>query len=92
MESRATVTVAAMAKQPGLQARDFKVPPIFTMGRGELDVTTHWQNFIDFVRSRAVPRCGVDQAYQVAATVFMSVEASKGETKVRWNPKTEEIV
>ena len=37
------------------------LPPVYSMGRGELDISSHWQNFIDGVRSRAVPRCGVDQ-------------------------------
>ena len=82
----------AMAKQVGIHPRDFPVPPVYSMGRGELDISSHWQNFIDCVRSRAVPRCGVDQAFEEAAAVFLSIEAYKRETKVRWDPATEEIV
>jgi predicted dehydrogenase len=82
----------AMAKQVGIAVRDFKAPPVYTMGRGELDITSHWQNFIDCVRSRAVPRCGIDRAFQVAVAVFMSVEAYKRDRKVRWDPQAETIV
>ncbi|MCP5117123.1 MAG: Gfo/Idh/MocA family oxidoreductase, partial [bacterium] len=84
---------AAMAKQVGIAPRDFPVPPAYSVGRDDLDeVSTHWQNFIDCVRSRAVPRCGVDQAFEEAATVFLSIEAYKRDTKVRWDPESEEIV
>ena len=83
---------ADMARTVGIEPRDFPVPPITSMGRGEMEISDHWQNFIDCVRTRAVPRCGVDQAFQEAAAVFLSVEAYKREAKVRWDPATEEIV
>lgn len=83
---------ARMAEQAGLDPRDFPVPPAYSMGKGELEISSHWQNFIDCVRSRAVPRCGVDRAFQEAAAVFMSIEAYKRETKVRWDPTSEQII
>ena len=83
---------AAMAKQVGMDPRDFPVPPVYSMGRDELQVSSHWQNFIDCVRSRAMPRCDVYQAFEEAIAVFLSVEAYKREAKVRWDPETEEIV
>ena len=43
-------------------------------------------------RTRAVPRCGVDRAFEEAATILMSVEAFKRDRKVRWDPVKEEIV
>jgi predicted dehydrogenase len=83
---------AEMARKVGLDPRDFPVPPVYSMGRNELQISSHWQNFIDCVRSRAMPRCGVHQAFEEAAAVFLSVEAYKRETKVRWDPQREEIV
>jgi predicted dehydrogenase len=83
---------ARMAKQVGMDPRDFQVPPVYSMARDEVQVSSHWQNFIDCVRSRAVPRCGVNRAFEEAAAVFLSVEAYKRETKVRWDPEKEEIV
>jgi predicted dehydrogenase len=81
-----------MAKQLGIAPRDFPVPPEYSMDPGELEVTSHWQNFIDCVRSRAVPRCDVYRAFEEAATMFLSIEAYKREAKVRWDPVKEEIV
>ncbi len=83
---------AELARKVGLAPRDFPVPPVFSMGRGELPVSSHWQNFIDCVKSRAMPRCGVHQAFEEAVAVIMSVEAFKRETKVRWDPQREEII
>ncbi|MCW5979195.1 MAG: Gfo/Idh/MocA family oxidoreductase [Bryobacteraceae bacterium] len=83
---------AEMAVRAGIDPRDFPVPPDYSMKKGELEVTSHWQNFIDCVRSRAMPRCGVDRAFEEAVAVFMSVEAFKRETKVKWDAEKEEIV
>ncbi len=82
----------AMAEQAGISPQDFPVPPVYSMKEDELTVTPHWQNFIDCSRSRAIPRCGVDRAFEEAATVLMSMEAYKRGDQVRWNPETEEIV
>jgi len=83
---------AATAKQLGLRPTDLPIPPDYSMDPAELEVSSHWQNFIDCVRSRAMPRCGVYRAFEEAAAVFMSVEAYKREAKVHWDPKNEEIV
>ncbi len=80
------------AEKIGVQRQDFEVPPAYSMKKGELEVTSHWQNFVDCVKSRAVPRCGVDRAFEEAAAVFLSVEAYKRSTKVRWDAGREEIV
>ena len=76
----------------GLVPLDYPVPPAYSMKKGELEVSSHFQNFIDCVRSRAMPRCGVDRAFEEAAAVFLSVEAYKRSTKVRWEAGQEEIV
>jgi predicted dehydrogenase len=80
------------AAKLGLVPLDYPVPPVYSMKKGELEVSSHFQNFIDCVRSRAMPRCGVDRAFEEAATVFLSVEAYKRSTKVRWEAGGEEIV
>ncbi len=83
---------ARMAERAGLNPADFPVPPVYSMKKGELEVSSHWQNFIDCVRTRAVPRCDVYRAFEEAVAVLMSVEAYKREAKVRWDAEKEEIV
>ncbi len=51
----------------------------------------HMRNFLECARSRQTPRCGVDRAFQEAATVVMSVESHKRQRKVRWNAAKEEV-
>ena len=51
------------------------LPPSYTMKRAELQVTNHVQNWIDCMRSRETPRCGVDRAFDEAVTIVMSVES-----------------
>jgi predicted dehydrogenase len=82
----------AMATKAGVNPADFPVPPVYTFDPSELEISPHWQNFIDCVRSRAVPRCDIYQGFEEAATMFMSIEAYKRKTMVRWDPETEEIV
>lgn len=60
--------------------------------RTPIGFSSHWQDFIDCVRSRAMPRCGVDRAFEEAATIFLSVEAYKRNAKVRWDAASETIV
>jgi hypothetical protein len=50
------------------------------------------QNFLDCVRSRELPRCHVDRAFEEAVALLMSLEAFRRDTKVRWDPVREEIV
>jgi hypothetical protein len=76
----------------GLAPQDACVPPEYSMKRDELQVSSHMTDFIDCVRSRRVPRCGVDRAYEEAVALLMSVEAYKRERKVRWDPLREDIV
>ena len=50
------------------------------------------QDFLGCVRSRALPRCHVDRAFEEAVALLMSVEAYRQERKVRWDPVREAIV
>lgn len=75
-----------------LQSRGQNPPPVYSLKKGELEVSSHMRNFIDCVRSGETPRCGIDRAWQEAVTVVMSVESYRKERKVRWDPVREEIV
>ena len=50
------------------------------------------QDFLDCVRSRELPRCHVDRAFEEAVALLMSLEAYRRDAKVRWDPVKEEIV
>jgi predicted dehydrogenase len=76
----------------GLAPQDAAVPPEYSMKRDEGQVSSHMADFIDCVRSRRVPRCGVDRAFEEAVALLMSLEAYKRERKVRWDPLREDIV
>ncbi len=52
----------------------------------------HMQNFIDCVRSRQTPNCGIERAFQEGVTIAMAVEAYRKERKVRWDAAKEEII
>ena len=80
------------AGQAGLLPTEAVVPPDYSMKKDELQVSSHMQNFIDCVRSRELPRCHVDRAFEEAVALLMSVEAFKQERKVRWDPAKEAIV
>jgi predicted dehydrogenase len=80
---------AAAAGRPPDEA---VVPPDYTMKKGELEVTNHMRDFIDCVRTRGKTRCDIDQAWEEAVTIVMSVESYKRERKVKWDPAREEIV
>jgi predicted dehydrogenase len=82
----------ATAWQLGLNPEDAVVLPDYSFRPGELQVTSHMQDFLDCTRSRNLPRCGVDRAFEEAVAILMSVEAFKKERKVRWDPVKEEIV
>ena len=81
-----------LAWQFGLEPKDAVVLPDYTMKPGEIVVSSHMQDFLDCTRTRTVPRCGVDRAFEEAATILMSVEAFKKDRRVRWDPVKEEIV
>jgi predicted dehydrogenase len=76
----------------GRDPEEVTLPPVYTMKRGELKVTNHVQNWIDCVRSRETPRCGMDRAFDEAVTIVMSVESFFKERKVKWDPVNEVIV
>jgi len=76
----------------GYQPREAAPLADYSFKPGELEISSHWQDFIDCVRSRATPRCGVDRAFEEAVTIFLSVESYKRNAKVRWDPYAEAIV
>jgi len=82
----------AAASQAGLNPKDASVPPDYSYKDGELKVTSHMEDFLGCVRSRALPRCHVDRAFEEAVALLMSVEAYRQERKVRWDPVREAIV
>jgi predicted dehydrogenase len=53
---------------------------------------SHMQDFFDCVRSRGVPKCGVEEAFIETATFLMSVEAYRQRRQVRWDATREDIV
>jgi len=83
---------AAALEAMGYAPGDAPQIPDYSMKKDDLQVSSHWQNFIDCVRSREMPRCGVDRAFEEAATIFLSVEAYKRSAKVRWDAASETIV
>ena len=52
----------------------------------------HMQDFINCVRSRGTPKCGVDEAFVEIATSLMSIESYVRRRQVRWDAAEEEIV
>jgi predicted dehydrogenase len=80
------------AEQLGIPAPPTAVAPDYTYRAGELTVSSHMQNFFDCIRTRETPRCGVDRAFEEAVAFLMSVEAYRRDTKVKWDPRREEIV
>jgi len=83
--------------KPGYGAKRAKapggvVPPDYSMNKDEVKISSHMENFFDCIRSRELPRCHVDRAFEEAVAILMSVEAYKKQRRVRWDPKTEEIV
>lgn len=81
-----------LAWQFGLEPQDAVVLPDYEYKAGEITVTSHMQDFLDCTRTRAVPRCGVDRAFEEIATIMMSVESFKKGRKVHWDPVKEAIL
>jgi predicted dehydrogenase len=80
------------AKALGIPPPPTAVAPDYSYRPGELKVSSHMQNFFDCVRSRELPRCHVDRAFEEAVALVMSMESYRRETKVKWDPVKEEIV
>jgi len=53
---------------------------------------SHYQDFINCVRTRQKPQCHADEAFVEVVTYLMSVEAYRRGRQVRWDAKAEEIV
>ena len=69
-----------------------EVPPDYVYKPGELELSSHWQNFVDCTRTREKPRCDIDRAFEEAVTVAMSIAAYHKKREVRWDAAKEEIV
>jgi predicted dehydrogenase len=80
------------AVKAGRPPEEAVVGPDYVYKRGELEVTSHWQDFIDCIRTGGTPRCGVDRAFEEAVAIVMSVEAYKQKRQVRWDAAREEVV
>ncbi|HWQ53512.1 MAG TPA: Gfo/Idh/MocA family oxidoreductase [Bryobacteraceae bacterium] len=80
------------AVKAGKSPEDAAVDPDYVFKKGELEVSTHWQNFVDCIRTRETPRCGVDRAFEEAVAIVMSIEAYKQKRQVRWDAAREEVV
>jgi len=81
-----------IARERGVEAPPTAVAPDYSYREGELRVSSHMENFVDCVRSRELPRCHVDRAFEEAVALLMSLEAYRRDVKVRWDPVKEEIV
>jgi predicted dehydrogenase len=67
--------------------------PLYSFSRGQgFYVSSHFQNFIDCVRSRERTRCNEDDAFEEAVTAVMSVVAYRERRMVRWDPGSQEII
>jgi len=80
------------ATRKGEDPRLATVPPEFVMETVNRDYTAHMADFLGCIRSRGLPVCGVDRAFEEAVAIVMSVAAFKQNRKVRWDPVREEIV
>ncbi len=82
----------------GLDPSIATAAPIYAMQRNEIEQVnadanrSHMRNWIECVRSRQTPRCGIDRAWEEAVTIVMSVDSYRKERKVKWDPANEEIV
>jgi predicted dehydrogenase len=80
-----------LAEKIGILPQDAPEVPDYSLKRGELQVKGHMQDFVDSVRSRELPRCHVDRAFEEMAAVMMAVESYRKQRKVRWNAEKEQI-
>jgi len=85
-------------KAAGLDPSIAQAPPVYSMKPDEIDPAvananaTHMRNWIDCIRSRQTPRCGLQRAWEEAVTIVMSVDSYRKERKVKWDPVNEEII
>jgi hypothetical protein len=76
----------------GLAPEELAAPEWIAKSTNDWAGRGHMENFMNCVRSRQTPNCGVDRAFEEGVTIVMSVEAYRKERKVRWDPVKEEIV
>jgi predicted dehydrogenase len=89
---RAARRLRQAAAFSGVNPLDVKVPPDYSQRPGEMKISSHLEDWVECVRSRQTPRCGVDRAFEEAVAILMSVEAWRRERQVRWDAAREEIV
>ena len=87
-QSKARRAAAAAGKDPGLAV----VEADYAWKKGDGEVSNHMRNFIDSVRGLDTPRCGMDRAFEEAATIVMSVDSYFKERKVKWDPVSETVI
>jgi len=79
--------------EKGEEVKEGEEIPLYTFSRGDrMYVTSHFQNFIDCVRSREKPRCNEDDAFEEAVTLVMSVIAYQERRMVTWDHVKQDIV
>jgi hypothetical protein len=86
------VATARKAAGPATPRTGDFLPPDYVFQPGSMKISTHMEDFISCMRSRDLPRCHVDRAFQEAVAILMSVESFRRERKVRWDAAREEIV
>jgi len=67
---------------------------MYTMQNGKLSDTTflHIKEWVDCIRSKSLPSCNIDQAFQEAITAHMSVKAFKENRAVTWDAEKEKVI
>ncbi len=86
--TQARESASALGLSPDL----ISIAPDYLFKDGEIEVSSHMADFVDCMRTRALPRCHVERAFEEAAALLMSVESFKRGRKVRWDPTKEAIV
>jgi len=66
--------------------------PEYQWKRNENPVSNHMRNWVDSIRGQDKPRCGMNQAWEEAVCIVMSVESFFKERKVKWDPVNEVVV
>ena len=64
----------------------------FTEREKITDVTDHYQNWIDCIRSRKQPLCTAEIGHRTASICYLTNIAYELKRPLKWNPKTEKFV
>lgn len=79
--------------QPDETFRTREIPPVYQWEQDDnrYKSSSHIRNFVDAIRYGTALNCDIDDAFEEAVTVMMSVEAFQRERKVFWDPVKQEI-